>query len=300
MKSRIFTGWLTLIVPLLMQTAVGQESLLDQLILFPGSYSQVCDVMSMQEDLPYQAFVITDFQGASFSKANQVRIDKNRKPLVKAIRARLLALDFSKKASTPPEDPKPEENMDGDAFGCDANSLNPLLLNLIRQLSAIEALPELLLVEQKLVRGIAKAKDEKISAPPVVNGWMVHEQRPYDETMDEAQRDRKIDLFHARVAQRDLVMLMAVLMREKSYPAYLKTSIETAYAKGLKTQSKQGELAKLKPGEPIPKELEHLEIEIDPITRLPRARYSPVQIPYTRESRDEVRAAAAKWVAERP
>ena len=116
MKCRIFAGWLTLSLPLLMQNATGQETLLDQLILFPGSYSQVCDVMSMREDLPYQAFVITDFQGAGFSKSNQARIDKNRKPLVKAIRARLLTLDFSKKASPPQEDPKPEENMDGDAF----------------------------------------------------------------------------------------------------------------------------------------------------------------------------------------
>ena len=300
MKRRIFAGWVALSLPLLMQDATGQETLLDQLILFPGSYSQVCDVMSMREDLPYQAFIITDFQGAGFSKSNQTRIDKNRKPLVKAIRARLLTLDFSKKARPPQEDLRPEENMDGDAFGCDAASLNPLLLNIIRQLHAIETLPELLLVEQKLVRGIAKAKDDLKVAPPVVDGWSVHEQGPYDETLDDARRDRKINLFHARVAQRDLVMLMAVLMREKSYPAYLKTSIEADYAKGLKIQSKQGELAKFKSGEPIPKELEHLEIEIDPITRIPRARYSPVQIPYTRESRDEVRAAATKWVAEHP
>ena len=300
MKLRLWTGWTALALPLLGLSAAGQDTLLDKIISYPGSYSQVCDVMSMPEDIPYQAFVISDFEGAGFSKSNQALIDKNRKPLIKAIRARLLALDFSRKATPPLEDPKPEENMDGDAFGYDPASLNPLVLRLIRQLHAIETLPELLLVEQKLVKQIAKAKNDAKAAPPVVSGWLVHEQGPYDETEDEARRDRKINLFHARVAQRDLVMVMAVLIREKSYPAYLKTSIESAYAKGLKTQSKQGDLAKLKSGEPIPKELEHLEIESDPITRLPRARYSPVKIPYTRQSRDEIRAAAEKWVAEHP
>ena len=291
---------MALILPLLMQWSAGQEALLDKLILYPGSYSQVCDVMSMPEDIPYRAFIISDFEGAGFSKGNQTQIDKNREKLVKTIRGRLRTIDFSREIAPPKEDPKPEENMDGEAFGCDPASLNPLLLRLIRQLHAIETLPELLLVEQKLVKGIAKAKDDSKAAPPMVNGWFVHEQGLYDETGDEARRDRKIKLFNARVAQRDVVMLIAFLMREKSYPAYLKTSIEAAYTKGLKIQSKQGDLAKFKSGEPIPKELEHLEIEIDAITRLPRARYSPVKIPYTRESRDEIRAAAGKWISEHP
>jgi hypothetical protein len=302
MILRKVVGWIILGMPLLMLRAASQESLLDKVILYPGSYSQVCDVMAMPEDVPYQAFIISDFEGAGFSKANQTQIDKNREPLVKAIRARLQTLDFSRKATPPKEDPKPEENMDGEAFGCDPASLNPLLMRLIRQLHAIETLPELLLVEQKLVRGITKAKDDAKAAPPVVNGWFVGMEGSHNENEkeNEAQRDRKANLFNARVAQRDLVMLMAVLMREKSYPAYIKTSIETAYAKGLKTLSKQGDLAKFKSGEAIPKELEHLDIEIDPITRLPRARYCPVKIPYTRESRDEVRAAAEKWVTEHP
>ena len=300
MELRKFAILMALILPLLMQRSAGQEALLDKLILYPGSYSQVCDVMSMPEDIPYQAFIISDFEGAGFSKGNQTQIDKNREKLVKTIRSRLRTIDFSREIAPPKEDPKPEENMDGEAFGCDPASLNPLLLRLIRQLHAIETLPELLLVEQKLVKGIAKAKDDSKEAPPMVNGWFVHEEGPYDETGDEARRDRKIKLFNARVAQRDVVMLIAFLMREKSYPAYLKTSIEAAYAKGLKIQSKQGDLAKFKSGEPIPKELEHLEIEIDAITRLPRARYSPVKIPYTRESRDEIRAAAEKWISEHP
>jgi hypothetical protein len=299
MKWQCFWAAVGFIVSAQAKAPEGQ-ALLDKMISHPGSYCQVCDVMSAPSEIPYRAFVITDFAGAGFSKANQAAADKKREPLIKAIRRRLLAVDFSKTSKQPKEDPKPEENMDGDAFGCDPTSLNPLLLRLICQLHATDALPELLALEEKLVKGIAKAKDDAKAAPPLVDGWLVHEEMPYDEAEVASQRDRRINLFNARVAQRDLVMVMALLLREKSYPAYLSTSIEAAYAKGLKAQSQEGDLAKLKLGEPIPKELEHLEIEIDPITQLPRARYSDVEIPYSRESRDEVRAAAAKWISEHP
>ena len=130
-------------------------------------------IMTAPEDIPYRAFELTDFSGASFSKANQALIDKNRGPLIQAIRARLLEVDFTRETKYPGEDPKPEENEDGDAYGCDPKSLNPLLLGLIQQLQAIETLPVLLVVEQKLVKGIAQAKNDPKSPAPVVAGWSV-------------------------------------------------------------------------------------------------------------------------------
>jgi hypothetical protein len=297
MKWQILSAVAVLIVSAQARISEG-AALLDKVISHPGSYCQVCDVMSAPTEIPYRAFVITDFAGAGFSKANQAAVDQNRGPLIKAIRRRLLAVDFLKPPKQPKIDPKPEENMDGDAFGCDPTSLNPLLLRLIVQLHAAETLPELLALEERLVKGIAKAKDDAKAAPPLVDGWLVQEEMPQDENEEASRRDRRINLFNARVAQRDLVMVMALLLREKSYPAYLNTSLEAAYVVGLKKQAMEGDLAKLKPGEPIPKELEHLEIEIDSISKLPRARYSSVQIPYSRESRDEVRAVAVKWISE--
>ena len=312
MKWPIFFGNLVLMANL-HAGVTDSSALLDKVISRPGSYSQVCDIVSSPEDIPYRAFMLTDPNGASFSKSNLAAIAKNRDALVKSVRARLLAVDFSKKIKETPQDPKPENEGSSDievsGSGCDPASLNPLLLELVLELHAIETLPELLAVEQKLVKGIAKAKDNADAPPPIVDGWFVaseeelkHNREAVDAASSEPEResdtqkrDRKIALFNARVAQRDLVILMAMLMREQSYGPYLKTSIETTYYNRLQAQSKEGELAELKPGERIPN-----GIEIDPVTRFLHDSYTPVRIPYTRESRDEIRAAAAQWITEHP
>jgi hypothetical protein len=59
-------------------------------------------------------------------------------------------------------------------------------------------------------------------------------------------------------------------------------------------------LENYKQGDAMPVGMSHLEMRQDPITKLWIPSYAPVKIPYTRESRDEVRAAAAKWVSENP
>lgn len=272
--------------------------LLDKTISYPGSYSQVCDVMTVDTDIPYRAFELTDFSGASFSKTNQALIDKNRDILIPAIRARLLDVNFTRKVKFPVEDPKPEENFDGDAFGCDPKSLNPLLLDLIQRLHAIETLPELLIVEQKLVKGIAQAKKDPNYPAPLTAGWFVGFLTTNSENQSDAERDRFSNLFQARVAQRDLVMLMALLMREKSYIPYLKTSLETAYARGLKKAAAVYPTYKV--GDPIPEGKYGRDFKLDPIVHVLRRERDFVSIPYTRESRDEVRSAAAKWIIEHP
>lgn len=256
--------------------------------------------MTAPRDIPYRAFHISDFAGASFSNASQEQISNNREILVKSIRARLSAIDLAKPAKEIPKDPSPEEDMDGDLSGCDPATLNPLLLNLIRNLHAIETLSELLTLEEKLVKGIAKAKDDAEAVPPVVSGWFVGSEGPYNENEEPAKRDRRVNLFQSRIAQRDLVMLIAILMREKKYEPYLKSTLEAKYAKGLKALGKKDGLDKIKPGEPRPKELEHWEISMDPVTNLPVEKYSVVLIPYSRETRDEVRAAATQWISEHP
>ncbi len=295
-----------LLCPILMTAALParaatQQSLLDALISHPGSYSQVCDAMSAPADIPYLAFEITDFAGASFSKSNQATILKNRDALVKSIRAKLTAIDLTRPARQPGEDPKPEENFDGEAYGCDPDSLNPLLLTLVQQLHAIETLPELLAVEKKLVEGIAKAKDDAKAKPPVVNGWQVHmESEDYNENEDPAKRDRRSNLFQARVAQRDLVMIMALLMREKSFEPYLNSELEKKYQAGITAQAKEFKLPKIARDAEPPKEVDGADVVRDPVTGLLVRTYSPVKIAYSRESRDEVRAAAEKWVAAHP
>lgn len=299
MKPTILAAWAALVLPLSAQTPSSPEALLDKVITHPGSYAQVCDVLTASGDLPYRAYQVTSFAGASFSKANLAEMDKNRDGLVRALRARLLEFDLLRKPEDVKKDAAPEESFDGEDVGCDPHVLNPLLLEVILHLKATEALPELLVVEEKLVKGIAVAKDSAKAAPPVVTGWYVGEENaPYDENEPEAKRDRRVNLFQARVAQRDLVLTMGRLLREAGYEPYRSTAIEKAYVKGLKAQVKENGLENYKPGEPLPKGKEYLEIVIDPVTKLPLDVFSSVSIPYTRESRDEVRAVASKWISE--
>lgn len=303
MKWTIFCGICALAaLPLSQANEPGSgdsKALLNKVISHPGSYSQVCDVMSAPQDIPYRAFVLNDFWGGQISKTNEASIKADRDGLVKAIRARLLEIDLNRPAKQPAEDPAPEVNNDGETYGCDPLSLNPILLGLIERLSAIETLPELLAIEQKLVEGIAKAKDDAKAAPPVVSGWFVaQENAAYDENEAEAKRDRRNNLFQARVAQRDLVMIMSLLMREKKYAPYLETKLEKAYVKGIKANVKTHKLPTLAEGETLPEEVDGWEVDVDPVTGLVRRAYSPVLVPYSRESRDEVRAAAQKWISE--
>lgn len=291
-------AWLVFAALTAVSQAESADRLLDDLISHPGSYAQVCDIMSAPADIPYQAFEITDFAGAGFSKTNLAAIAKNRAGLVESVRAKLRSIDLGRASRQPGLDPRPEENFDGEAFGCDPQSLNPLLLTLIQKLHAIEALPELLALEQKLVDGIAKAKDDAKAAVPLVSGWQVQmETDTYDENEPDAKRDRRNNLFQARVAQRDLVMLMAVLMRGKSYEPYLATTLEKKYVASITAQAKEFKLPKIAKGGEVPKEVEGMEVHRDPISGLLVRDWSPVKIPYSRESRDEVRAAAEKWIA---
>lgn len=318
MKWPIFFGNLLLIANLHAQDTEG-TALLDKVISYPGAYSQVCDVFTSPDDIPYRAFVISGYREAYFSNVKLAAIKENRESLVKAIRSRLLAIDFSKKPKELPVDPSPDDKESEEiGSGSDPMTLNPFLLDLIHETHAIEALQELLIVEGKLVKGIAEAKDDAKAAPPVVDGWWVVQEeemsavdredaegkireRDKDPSPAEiAKLDRKRNLFNARVAQRDVVMTIALLMREKSYAPYLKTKFEAAYVKGLKALVKKDGLEGYKPGAPLPPDLEGRKIRIDEITKLPIEEYSSVALPYSRESRDEIRAAAAQWISEHP
>ncbi|MBX3741990.1 MAG: hypothetical protein KF712_13420 [Akkermansiaceae bacterium] len=299
MKPMLLAALSALVLPLSAQQPVSPEALLDKIVTYPGSYAQVCDVMTAPTDIPYRAYQVTSFAGASFSKANLAQMEGNRDGVVKALRKRLLEIDFVRQPVEPKKDPAPEESHDGEDVGCDPHVLNPLLLEMILHLKATEALPELLVLEEKLVKGIAVAKDSVKAAPPVVTGWYVGQENfDYDENEPEAKRDRRVNLFQARVAQRDLVLTMGRLLREAGYESYRTTAIEKAYVAGLKKEAKAEGYLDYKPGGKLPAGKEYLELVMDPFSNVPRDIYASVAVPYSRESRDEVRAVASKWIAE--
>jgi hypothetical protein len=300
-------AWLPIAAALMISGhSFSQEISLDELITRPGSYSQLCDIASAPEDIPFSLYQQHALLGASFSEKKLNAAKKNRAALITEIRARLLKIDFSRKPQEVSKDLHPDESMNGDDVGCDANSLNPLLLDLILELEATEALPELLVLEDKLVHAIAVTKNDASAPSPWVDGWFVlndqvlkeYETHPKKVVSNEKQ-ERPSQLFNARAAQRDLVTTMCRLLREKKYEPFLNTALEKAFVAGIKQQAAEENFSQLKHGDPIPEELKG-RIKFDPVTGLPYKSYPAITAPYTRESRDEVRAVAQKWIAEHP
>lgn len=265
---------------------------LDQLIAAPGSYSQVCDVLMTTQDVPFKAFQIQDYSGAYFSDGNIALMKSNRDDIVAAVRKRLGKIDLTREPVTP----KPDVNADkeelemSECYGADPMSLNSFLFDIIKRTSATEALPELLALEERLVAAIAVAKGG--GAPPEVYGWYAAiMDEEYDENEPKASRERRMKLNCSRLAQRDLVALIALLMREQKYEPYLATEFEKAYVKGLKKQEEEYGLS-------APSKANDQYILTDPISGVRHYDYVEVSIPYSRPLRDEVRAAAEKWISE--
>jgi hypothetical protein len=273
--------------------------LLDKLIAAPGSYSQVCDLLTVSQEIPFKAFQIQDYAGAYFSDSNLALMKARRGEVVEAVRKRLGEIDLTREPVTPKADPKAtkEELEMAECYGADPLSMNSFLFEIIRQTAATEAMPELLALETRLVDAIAKAKEG--GNPPEVSGWyaaMIGEN--YDENEPEAKRDRRSKLNRSRIAQRDLVTLIATLMRGEKYAPYLATDFEKAYVAGLRKQAKEAGYPTLAADAEIPKKLSELAVVRDPISGILCDKYQQVEIAYSRPLRDGVRAAAEKWITE--
>jgi hypothetical protein len=293
-----------MLVACLQAKSVNANKLLDEVISHPGSYTQTCDVITIPSDVPYPAMQIKCNFGAEFSMLNEKKISENRAGLIKAIRTHLSSIDFTREPQEQESDPSvsKEEQENEICYGADPKALNPLILKIIVNLHAIETLPELLAVEQRLVDAIAKTKDDIKVIPPWVDGFDVVEVGGYydENEPNDAKRMRRIRLFKARVAQRDLVILIASLMREKAYKPYLETNLEATYVEGLKADAKKNGYDKVKPGPNMPKEIDNWSVTFDPITKIVHKTDFSCPVPYSRESRDQIRSLAAKWIAEHP
>ena len=101
MKLMMLAACGALVLPLSAAQPSSPEVLLDNIITHPGSYAQVCDVMTAPADIPYRAYQVTSFAGASFSKANLAAMENNRDGLVRAARGRLLESDATRPGKSP-------------------------------------------------------------------------------------------------------------------------------------------------------------------------------------------------------
>ncbi len=287
---------------------VNGEKLLDELIAKPGNFNQMCGTPPpLPFDAPLPAYSVLAPRHYSFGANSILRLQSYRKEVMLVLLDRLKNVDLSK------AQPTPVMAKNWEYSRSNPRAFSSLLLSVALHLQAIEALPELLRLEDQLHSALLKAeKDEKAPLPqleldsPV--GWSTIKvvddkkkqkaQKPTKE--DKKSFERKTDLFTCRIYQRELLALIARLLREEKYQPLLASSIEKEYIAGLRTIANEGELKDIKSLADIPEESQSW-IRWDDELGIPVLLHgSVVKIPYTETLRDDLRHMADDFLKNVP
>ncbi len=278
---------------------------LDELIQHPGDYSQNCDFMDAPFPAALPAFRSIMHGEAGFSKANVEFMKKNREGIIAALSVKMKSLDFLRKPRPLPAHPDAEAR-ELDPVGADPGVFSPLLLTIIEELQAVEVLPQILLLEEKYYLLMLAFEKNPAAPAPLVDGTdgigvIVGDVDKWEE-MSKEELARQRSLFRVQAIHRDMLAVMVRLIREKSFPPLLASSLEKRYGELLKEEiAKYQELASYKTPEDIPKEHRHA-IQFDPVHHVPfRADHGyfggALPIPYTPELRKEILDLAKAFIA---
>ncbi len=288
----------------------AMASKLDDLLRWPGDYSQICDAVSSSFPAPIPGFRSIMHGEAGFSKTKLAFIKKNRAALLPAVAAKLESLDLTREPQ--PQKPDPtvkKDEVDIDPIGVDPASFNTLLLSIIEETDAAEVLPQLLKLEVKYhALLVAAEKDPKAPLPHtdgdgagIGPGNLLKDGEDYDKLTPEreAEIERTRELFSAQAVHRDILAVCVRLMRKTGYDPMMKSNLEKAYGKLLKTKwSADEQLSKYKSATDIPVE-EREEIKFDPVHKVAYMTWQPVDIPYSEETRKEILELTQSFIASR-
>jgi hypothetical protein len=290
---------------------------LDKILRHPGEYSQICDAMPWPKGAPIPAFRSIMHGEAGISEKNMALLKKNRDAVVRALKARLKAIDPVKPAKEQQPDPSiPKDQWDVTPVGVDPAVFSDLMLLIVEELSAVEVFPELVAFEEKYLAALAKAEaDTKAPLPTAdgADGAGVHEQMSEEELAAqekedpdkertpevEAAQERKWKLFSAKMAHRDILATLVRVMRKVGYDPMLQSSIEKEYGRMLKEKwAKDETYSKYTSRESIPEE-ERESIKWDPIHKVAYPVWTPLEFPYSPEVRTQIVDLAKKCGAEK-
>ncbi len=287
---------------------ISGGKLLDELIAKPGDFNQMCGMPPpLPFDAPIPAYGVLAPRHFSFDAYSIQRLQAYRKEIVPVLLERLKNIDLSKA-----QPPRGDMN-DYRKSGTNPRAFSSLLLSVAQHLHVIEALPELLRLEEQLHSAIAKsAKDDKSPLPqldldsPV--GWSTikvvddrkKQKTPKPTREDKKSLERKTDEFTSRIYQRELLALMARLLREEEFKPLLASSMEKEYIAGLRKIASEGELKDIKSATDIPEESLSWIGWDDELGIPVRIFGSVVQIPYTETLRDELRHIADDFLKSVP
>jgi hypothetical protein len=309
MKKRI--GWLFLALWLCAAT-VTHASLLDEVIRKPGMWNQMCAMpLPLEFDVPLPMYGLATPRNFFLSTANRDQLRAQRAVVVADIAKLLNRMDLSKTTNGDRlvamaingdtnqailvSAPKPFSFTDSNQ---DPEQLTGTLLDIILQLDVVEALPGLLRVEADLnERLVAAAKDSGASLPEL------DLDSPVTSVGDRSNTDatrRRMREFPVRVYQREMLSVMAALLRHERYQPLLDSDLEAKYFEHLKQGAGDQQLARIHSAADIPSGQEGW-IGFDPIHGVPfhKDQFHTGFVPFTPDLRLEIRKWAADYLQQK-
>jgi hypothetical protein len=253
--------------------------LLDEALSHPGGYSQMCLMPApLPFDAPVPAYGILAPRNDFFDAVTSQNLQAHRQKVIPVLVEHLHDVDI------------PHSQV---------KNLNSLVLETVRLLNGIEALPELLRIEDQLHAALAAAQQDAGAPLPDLNlnSPVVWAKAKTGDSKPSARKDAE---FKCRIMQREMLGLMAKLLRDEDFPSFFNTEIEKEHAAGLRKIASEGELKDIKTAQDIPYESRNL-IVWDKKIGIPVYRSGGrINVPYTEALRDEVRRVAEDFLKNVP
>jgi hypothetical protein len=317
MKPALFASLLLILTaPVFAQKKAAKAWTLDDLLRWPGDYSQICDAMQKPFPATIPGFRSIMHGEAGFSKDKLAYIKANRAKILAAVSARLEKIDLLRVPVKQKPDPSAGKGeMEVDPIGVDPESFNTLLLAIIEETDGVEALPQLLALEEKFHALLAAAeKDPKAPLPQTDgDGAGVFPADPAQEVKEaeipeeeekitperQAEMDRHYELFSAQSVHRDILAVCVRLMRKAGFEPMMKSDLEKTYGKLLKAKwGSDEELSKYKSAADIPQE-QRSSVKFDPIHKVAYMTWDTVEIPYSLATRAEILTLTKSFIESR-
>ncbi len=263
---------LTLIILLSTCRAGRAEGFLDKVIERPGGFDQMCSMPSFEPD-KLSLFVPVGRHETFVSDSNIAILRAHRAEvipdLVKQV-AQFNSLDTAPK-------------------------FNELFYKVIPSLNAVETLPDLLGIEDKLRQIITTLEnDPKAPAPEVSGGPMMilDAKSPPD-----VSPQRRVALVMLRVRQRELLSVMLQILRGQHYTPLLDSQFETLYEAAIRKRALEADFKDMK----TPEQAKDKGVPFDPICKLPVAyMYPPPSVPYSDAVATQIRDLARQFIKDVP
>jgi hypothetical protein len=269
-------------LPASAETSAGK--LLNEIIRDPGHWSQMCVASPpIPFDVPFPFYSLATPRYFSLSQENVARLQKARAQVVPEIVRRMGKIDLSRPAK------QKKDSFSTTDSDQDPNHLTGLLLDIILELNAVETLPELLRLEADLNFRLKTAEKDGGASLPVLDAAGPVRMTGVDSASKSfSQRERT---FVSRIFQRELLSVMAALLRQERFQPLLDSELERSYLVYLKKEA-QSEMLKgiKKPEDVSPKEKGW--VTFDPIHGLPVIKHWLQFTKYTPELRLKIR----EWV----